>query len=294
MAKLTKAEARKQREAAASAGGGGGAATDEALVALTHEGNLKPPARLIYPWGKFESYHGQDDLLDPPCGLTNCGNSCFGAAALNCLAYTRPMAAYCRRTAEEAMGAPDHNEKTCQETGWCVPPSMLTSCVTSILCSQRQPQLSLSRSQFKRTQTRVCPQSRVLSLPLSKQRTPTPTNTRSHSSCSHPSCTTRLHSQKLDGKRDTILCWEGSAPCATARACICCIRVSGCGAAPRLLTAPHCPLKGHAAGRGGGIQVLPVPGAEARAQGTGRQAAVRPRGHRVQSAFAGQELLFRR
>lgn len=32
--------------------------------------------------------------VSPPCGLVNCGNSCFANALLQCLAYTRPLAAY--------------------------------------------------------------------------------------------------------------------------------------------------------------------------------------------------------
>ena len=113
---MGKAGDRKKAQAAADAA----AAAKAALVAVSSEGELTPPARLLYPYDAYERLHAYDQLTDPPCGLTNCGNSCFGAAALNCLAFTRPMVAYCvRKPGQQPPGAPDHNEGTCGEPGWC-------------------------------------------------------------------------------------------------------------------------------------------------------------------------------
>jgi ubiquitin carboxyl-terminal hydrolase 36/42 len=112
---MGKARDSKKAQAAADAA----AAAKAALVALSSEGELTPPARLLYPYDAYERFHAYDQLTDPPCGLTNCGNSCFGAAALNCLAFTRPMVAFCLRKPGQPSGAPDHTEATCGEPGWC-------------------------------------------------------------------------------------------------------------------------------------------------------------------------------
>lgn len=45
-----------------------------------------------------------------PCGLLNCGNSCFVNAVLQCFTYTQPLVAY--------LLSGDHGRK-CKKTDWC-------------------------------------------------------------------------------------------------------------------------------------------------------------------------------
>ncbi|CAL5332035.1 unnamed protein product [Camellia sinensis] len=46
----------------------------------------------------------------PPCGLLNCGNSCFANVALQCLVYTRPLVAYLLEKG---------HRKECRRNDWC-------------------------------------------------------------------------------------------------------------------------------------------------------------------------------
>ncbi|CAL5361105.1 unnamed protein product [Camellia sinensis] len=46
----------------------------------------------------------------PPCGLLNCGNSCFANVVLQCLVYTRPLVAYLLEKG---------HRKECRQNDWC-------------------------------------------------------------------------------------------------------------------------------------------------------------------------------
>ncbi|KAL1817635.1 hypothetical protein ACET3Z_020209 [Daucus carota] len=55
----------------------------------------------LYNWNKVEMQ---------PCGLINCGNSCYANAVLQCLAFTPPITAYFLQQL---------HSKTCQTKDWC-------------------------------------------------------------------------------------------------------------------------------------------------------------------------------
>ncbi|KAL1821822.1 hypothetical protein ACET3Z_016691 [Daucus carota] len=55
----------------------------------------------LYNWNKVDMQ---------PCGLINCGNSCYANAVLQCLAFTPPITAYLLQRL---------HSKTCQNKDWC-------------------------------------------------------------------------------------------------------------------------------------------------------------------------------
>ncbi|KAK1405579.1 Ubiquitin-specific protease 16 [Heracleum sosnowskyi] len=55
----------------------------------------------LYNWNKVDMQ---------PCGLMNCGNSCYANAVLQCLAFTPPITAYLLQQL---------HSKTCQNKDWC-------------------------------------------------------------------------------------------------------------------------------------------------------------------------------
>ncbi|KAJ7525990.1 hypothetical protein O6H91_17G077000 [Diphasiastrum complanatum] len=77
--------------------------------AITVEGRLSNPKKILFSYDSFMKLF-RWDMLRPPCGLINCGNSCFANVVLQCLTYTRPLAAYL------LLGS--HHQE-CQRNDWC-------------------------------------------------------------------------------------------------------------------------------------------------------------------------------
>ncbi|EPS72742.1 hypothetical protein M569_02015, partial [Genlisea aurea] len=71
---------------------------------------LKPSNKILFPYEEFIEYFNWDRFGYPPCGLLNCGNSCFANVVLQCLAYTRPLVAYLLERG---------HRKDCRRDDWC-------------------------------------------------------------------------------------------------------------------------------------------------------------------------------
>ncbi|KAI4314410.1 hypothetical protein L6164_027322 [Bauhinia variegata] len=63
-----------------------------------------------FPFKLFVELYCHDSVELFPFGLTNCGNSCYANAVLQCLAYTRPLTSYLLQGL---------HSKQCQKKGWC-------------------------------------------------------------------------------------------------------------------------------------------------------------------------------
>ncbi|KAH6783617.1 ubiquitin-specific protease 19 [Perilla frutescens var. hirtella] len=70
----------------------------------------KPSNKILFPYEEFLDFFTWDKPGYPPCGLLNCGNSCFANVVLQCLAYTRPLVAYLLEKG---------HRKECQRDDWC-------------------------------------------------------------------------------------------------------------------------------------------------------------------------------
>ncbi|XP_071919108.1 ubiquitin carboxyl-terminal hydrolase 18 isoform X2 [Coffea arabica] len=55
---------------------------------------LHQTKKILFPYEEFVELFNWDKPGFPPCGLLNCGNSCFANVVLQCLAYTRPLVAF--------------------------------------------------------------------------------------------------------------------------------------------------------------------------------------------------------
>ncbi|KAK8950690.1 Ubiquitin carboxyl-terminal hydrolase 16 [Platanthera zijinensis] len=77
---------------------------------LSNKGYEKFNYKTLFPYDNFIRLYSSDKVEMHPCGLVNCGNSCYANAVLQCLAFTRPLAAYIL----EGLHA-----KTCPKKGWC-------------------------------------------------------------------------------------------------------------------------------------------------------------------------------
>lgn len=55
---------------------------------------LQEPKRILFPYDEFVKLFNWDYQGLTPCGLLNCGNSCFANVVLQCLTCTRPLTAY--------------------------------------------------------------------------------------------------------------------------------------------------------------------------------------------------------
>ncbi|CAA7408154.1 unnamed protein product [Spirodela intermedia] len=68
------------------------------------------PKKVLFPYDEFVKLFNWDKHIYPPCGLLNCGNSCFANVILQCLACTRPLVAYLLEGS---------HLKTCAGNDWC-------------------------------------------------------------------------------------------------------------------------------------------------------------------------------
>lgn len=66
--------------------------------------------KILFPYDKFVELFNWKKQGFPPCGLLNCGNSCFANVVLQCLAYTRPLAAYLLEKG---------HRRECRRNDWC-------------------------------------------------------------------------------------------------------------------------------------------------------------------------------
>ncbi|XP_030475492.1 ubiquitin carboxyl-terminal hydrolase 18 [Syzygium oleosum] len=80
---------------------------------VTQNGTPKPIKRLkkiLFPYKEFVDLYNSEKAGFPPCGLINCGNSCFANVVLQCLASTRPLVAYLLNKG---------HRKECRRNDWC-------------------------------------------------------------------------------------------------------------------------------------------------------------------------------
>ncbi|MCL7027290.1 hypothetical protein MKW94_022773, partial [Papaver nudicaule] len=66
--------------------------------------------KVLFPYEEFVKLFNWDKQGFPPCGLLNCGNSCFANVVLQCLSCTRPLVAYLLQKG--------HREQ-CRRYDWC-------------------------------------------------------------------------------------------------------------------------------------------------------------------------------
>ncbi|XP_020580925.1 ubiquitin carboxyl-terminal hydrolase 19-like [Phalaenopsis equestris] len=66
--------------------------------------------KMLFPYDNFIRLYNSDKVEMRPCGLVNCGNSCYANAVLQCLAFTRPLAAFILE---------GFHAKACLKIGWC-------------------------------------------------------------------------------------------------------------------------------------------------------------------------------
>ncbi|KAI4366535.1 hypothetical protein MLD38_022402 [Melastoma candidum] len=64
----------------------------------------------VLAYNSFTKLYAQNGLLLLPCGLVNCGNSCYANVVLQCLAFTPPLTAYFLQGL--------HSE-ACSQRDWC-------------------------------------------------------------------------------------------------------------------------------------------------------------------------------
>lgn len=66
--------------------------------------------KVLFPYDEFVQLFNWDNQIFPPCGLLNCGNSCFANVVLQCLAHTRPLLAYLLDKG---------HRRDCRRNEWC-------------------------------------------------------------------------------------------------------------------------------------------------------------------------------
>lgn len=71
---------------------------------------LQRTKKVLFPYEEFVKLFNSDKQGSPPCGLLNCGNSCFANVVLQCLSCTRPLVAY--------LLEKGHREQ-CRRNDWC-------------------------------------------------------------------------------------------------------------------------------------------------------------------------------
>lgn len=96
-----------------SFGHGGIALIPVGGISKTHSGiskTHKQPQKFLFPYDEFVKLFNWDKPGFLPCGLLNCGNSCFANVVLQCLAFTRPLVAYLLEKG---------HRKECRRNDWC-------------------------------------------------------------------------------------------------------------------------------------------------------------------------------
>lgn len=71
---------------------------------------IKQPKEILFPYEDFVELFYWDKSGFPPCGLLNCGNSCFANVVLQCLSHTRPLVAYLLEQG---------HRRECRRNDWC-------------------------------------------------------------------------------------------------------------------------------------------------------------------------------
>ncbi|KAE9585669.1 putative ubiquitinyl hydrolase 1 [Lupinus albus] len=71
---------------------------------------IKQPKDVLFPYDDFVKLFNWDKPGPSPCGLLNCGNSCFANVVLQCLSFTRPLVAYLLEKG---------HRKECSCNDWC-------------------------------------------------------------------------------------------------------------------------------------------------------------------------------
>ncbi|KAL9226776.1 hypothetical protein vseg_002547 [Gypsophila vaccaria] len=79
-------------------------------IALVPSVPLKPVDKVLFSYDEFVKLFDGDLPPFPPCGLLNCGNSCFANVVLQCLAHTRPLVAYLLEKG---------HRRDCRKNEWC-------------------------------------------------------------------------------------------------------------------------------------------------------------------------------
>ncbi|KAM4128695.1 hypothetical protein ACJW30_02G186500 [Castanea mollissima] len=86
-------------------------ASKESKPNLLDQGNeIGGKNNIVFPYELFMKLYCFDKVDLRPFGLTNCGNSCYANAVLQCLAYTRPLTTYLLQGL---------HSKSCRKKGWC-------------------------------------------------------------------------------------------------------------------------------------------------------------------------------
>ncbi|RDY08579.1 Ubiquitin carboxyl-terminal hydrolase 19, partial [Mucuna pruriens] len=98
---------------------------------------IKQPTNVLFPYDDFVKLFNWDKPGFPPCGLINCGNSCFANVVLQCLSFTRPLIAYLLEKG---------HHKECCHNDWCFMCEFETHVKKAMLSSQAfSPMNILSR-----------------------------------------------------------------------------------------------------------------------------------------------------
>nr|GMD21745.1 ubiquitin carboxyl-terminal hydrolase 18-like [Ipomoea batatas] len=71
---------------------------------------LNQSRKILFPYEEFVQLFNWDKPGFPPCGLLNCGNSCFANVVLQCLVYTKPLIAYILEKG---------HARECKRNDWC-------------------------------------------------------------------------------------------------------------------------------------------------------------------------------
>ncbi|XP_031258966.1 ubiquitin carboxyl-terminal hydrolase 17-like [Pistacia vera] len=66
--------------------------------------------KTIFPYDLFTKLYSCDEVELSPFGLTNCGNSCYANAVLQCLAFTQPLSSYLVQRL---------HSRACRKKEWC-------------------------------------------------------------------------------------------------------------------------------------------------------------------------------
>ncbi|KAL0733881.1 hypothetical protein Bca4012_010091 [Brassica carinata] len=79
-------------------------------LSLSQSKAVVNPGDVLFPYDTFVNYFNWDKPTLAPCGLTNCGNSCFANVVLQCLSWTRPLVAYLLERG---------HKRECRRNDWC-------------------------------------------------------------------------------------------------------------------------------------------------------------------------------